>query len=76
LPPKITEFEQSPSTNQFLLTFECDPGAHLILETSTNLLNSSGWVQEGTLTTESWTNSVLTTASGVRFWRFRRETGN
>jgi len=76
LPPKITEFEQSPSTNQFLLTFECDPGAHLILETSTNLLNSAGWVQEGTLTTESWTNSVLTTASGVRFWRFRRETGN
>jgi hypothetical protein len=77
LPPKITEFVRSPSTNQFLLTFECDPGAHLILETSTNLLNSAGWMQEGTLTTESWTNSILSTESGnIRFWRLRRETGN
>ena len=76
LPPKITEFEQAPSTNQFLLSFECDPGAHLILETSTNLLNSAGWVQEGTLTTESWTNAVLATHDyRKRFWRLRRETG-
>ena len=75
--PDIKEFEQSPSTNQFLLTFQCDPAASLILESSTNLLNASLWVQEGTLTTESWTNAVLASPTGeLRFWRLRRETGN
>ena len=75
--PDIKEFEQSPSTNQFLLTFQCDPAASLILESSTNLLNASSWVQEGALTTESWTNAVLASPTGeLRFWRLRRDTGN
>lgn len=77
LDPDIKEFEQSSSTNQFLLTFQCDPAASLILESSTNLLNASSWVQEGSLTTESWTNAVLASPTGeLRFWRLRRETGN
>jgi len=75
--PDIKMFERASFTNQFLLTFECDPGASLILETSTNLLSGSSWVHEGTLTTESWTNAVLATpGANVRFWRLRRETGN
>lgn len=76
LPVNLIEFEQSPSTNQFLISFECDPGAHLILESSTNLLDGASWQEEGTLTTVAWTNAVLADeSSDVRFWRLRRETG-
>lgn len=75
--PAIKEFEQSPSTNEFLLSFECDPGASLILESTTNLLAGASWQQEGTLTTEWWTNAVVATSSAeIRFWRLRRDTGN
>ena len=76
LPPKVTHIERSLSTNQFLVEFECDPGAYLHLETTTNLLPEGTWEPAGTLVTESWSNAVLPEYDvDVRFWRLRRETG-
>ena len=76
LPPKVTHIERSFSTNQFLVEFECDPGAYLHLETTTNLLPEGTWESAGTLVTESWSNAVLPEYDvDVRFWRLRRETG-
>ena len=76
LPPKVTQIEHSPSMEECLVEFECDPGAYLHLETTTNLLDESSWELAGTLVTESWSNSVLSECDGhIRFWRLRRETG-
>jgi len=76
LPPKVTHIERSLSTNQFLVEFECDPGAYLHLETTTNLLPEGTWEPAGMLVTESWSNAVLPEYDvDVRFWRLRRETG-
>ena len=76
LPPKVTHIERSLSTNQFLVEFECDPGAYLHLETTTNLLPEGTWETAGTLVAESWSNAVLPEYDvDVRFWRLRRETG-
>lgn len=76
LSPRITHVERSPSTNQFLIEFECDPGAYLSLETSTNLLLEGSWTSLGTLITETWTNGILPEYDAdVRFWRLRRITG-
>jgi hypothetical protein len=76
LPPKVTQIEHSPSVAECLVEFECDPGAYLHLETTTNLLDESSWELAGTLVTESWSNSVLPECDGhIRFWRLRRETG-
>ncbi|MGB3973890.1 MAG: S8 family serine peptidase [Peptococcia bacterium] len=76
LPPKVTTIEHAVTTNQFLLSFECDPGAYLLLESTTNLIEGTSWQQEGSLTTEAWSNAVLATHDfRMRFWRLRRETG-
>ena len=76
LPAKVTHVVRSPSTNQFLIEFECDPGSYLHLETTTNLLTEGSWASSGMLVTEAWTNAILTDYDAdVRFWRLRRDTG-
>jgi hypothetical protein len=75
LSPKIAEFEQTPTNGTFLLHVECDPGAFLLLETTTNLL-SGVWQTNGVFTTEANTNVVFASSGGdIGFWRIRRETG-
>ncbi len=75
LAPEIAEFEQSPTNGTFLLSVKCDPGAHMQVESCTDL-SSGSWQTNGTFTTVANTNSVLVTSSSdVRFWRVRRETG-
>ncbi len=75
LSPEIVEFEQTPTNGTFLLHVECDPGAHLLLETTTNLLSGS-WQTNGVFTAEGNTNVVFASSGGdVGFWRIRRETG-
>ena len=76
LPPKMTWVEHSPSMEECLIQYECDPGAYLHLETTTNLLDESSWELTGTMVAEAWSNSVLPECDGhIRFWRLRRETG-
>ena len=76
IPPKVTHIERSLSTNSFMVEFECDPGAYLHLETTTNLLPEGTWEPAGTLVTEAWSNAILPEFDvDVRFWRLRRETG-
>ena len=75
LNPQIAEFEQSPTNGTFLLSVECDPGAYLQVESTTDL-TSNNWQTNGTFTTEGNTNSIFVSSSStVRFWRIRRETG-
>lgn len=75
LSPVILEFEQTPTNGTFLLHVECDPGAYLLLETTTNLL-AGYWQTNGIFTTEGNTNVVFASSGGdVGFWRIRRETG-
>jgi hypothetical protein len=75
--PNIAQLEMSPSTNEFLIEFVCDPGAYLVLETTTDLMAENSWQVEGSLVTEGATNAVLFTPSEeVFFWRFRRQTGD
>lgn len=76
IPPSIAHWENSPSTNEFLIEFVCDPGAYLILETSTDLMAEDSWHEEGLLVTESSLNAVLFSANeDILFWRLRRQTG-
>ena len=76
LSPKVTQIEHSPLADECLIEFECDPGAYLHLETTTNLLDETSWELTGTLVAESWSNSVLPECdANIRFWRLRRETG-
>lgn len=75
--PNIAQLDMSPSTNEFLIEFVCDPGAYLVLETSTNLLDEDSWLEEGAIVTESVTNAVLfSPTEEVFFWRLRRQTGD
>ncbi|MBN2785941.1 MAG: S8 family serine peptidase [Pontiellaceae bacterium] len=75
LPPAITGLEHSPTNNEFLFSFECDPGAHLILESATNLLSST-WTEEGSIETFGANNALIVTATNeINFWRLRRQTG-
>lgn len=75
--PSISHLEVSPSTNEFLIEFACDPGAYLVLETTTDLMAEDSWQVAGSLVTEGSANAVLfTTSEEVFFWRFRRQTGD
>lgn len=75
LPPRSVELELAPAGDEILLTFDADPGAYLILETTTDLNDPQSWNLLGQVVTESVTNSVLVETDGeIRFWRFRRET--
>jgi hypothetical protein len=65
--------ERAPSTDEFLVEFSCDPGAYLILETTTNLTANS-WQPVGLVVTESSANAVLSNAEeNMLFWRLRRQ---
>lgn len=72
--PVITVLEQSPTTNEFLLTFLADPGAYFTILTSTNVATSlTNWNSAGSVLAESSTNTVvLTSAAEYRFWLLRR----
>jgi hypothetical protein len=71
----IVEFEHSPTNETFLLGVKSDPGAHMQVESCTDLTSGS-WQTNGTFTTVANTNSVfVTSSSDVRFWRVRREIG-
>lgn len=75
LSPAIAEFEQTPTNGTFLLHVECDPGAYMLLESTTNLV-SGVWQTNGIFTAEGNTNVVFASSGGdVGFWRIRRETG-
>jgi hypothetical protein len=75
LPPRSTELALKPSGDEILLTFDCDPGAYLLVETTTDLNDPQTWDTVGQVVTESVTNAVLVETDGeVRFWRLRRET--
>ncbi len=75
LPPRSVELELAPAGDEILLTFDTDPGAYLLLETTTDLNDPQSWNLLGQVVTESVTNSVLVETDGeLRFWRFRRET--
>ena len=75
--PNISHLEMSPSTNEFLIEFVSDPGAYLVLETTTVLMADDSWQVEGSLVTEGMTNAVLfAPTEEVFFWRFRRQTGD
>ena len=75
LSPSIAQFRQTPTNGTFLLHVGCDPGAHLLLETSTNLLVGA-WQTNGTFTAEGSTNVIFSTSGNdIGFWRIRRETG-
>lgn len=69
-PPKIVELAKSPNLDEFLLTFESDPGAFFTIETSTNLID---WTDAHQVLAESTLNAVLlTSGDDRRFWRLRR----
>lgn len=69
-PPRITELAKSPTANEFLLTFEADPGAYFVIQGSTDLIN---WTEDGTVLAEDVSNTVsLTSTDPYRFWRLRR----
>jgi len=75
LQPKIATFEQSPTNGTFLLQVACDPGAHMILESTENL-TTGNWQTNGTFLTQSNTNALIVSSSAAsKFWRVRRETG-
>lgn len=75
--PNITSLEMSPSTNQFLIEFACDPGAYLVLETSTDLMAEDSWQELGAIVTEPSSNAVLVNPDAeLLFWRLRRQTGD
>lgn len=73
--PIIQRVEVNAASDVALLTFECDPGAYLSLESCTNLVEGS-WVATDLLKTKLEMNALTNSVSGnVRFWRLRRETG-
>ena len=75
LSPAIAGIEQTATNGTFLLQVECDPGAYMLLETTTNLL-AGAWQTNGIFTAEGNTNVVFASSGGnVGFWRIRRETG-
>lgn len=73
--PSILQIEQTPTNGTFLLAVKSDPGSHLLLETTTNLL-SSLWQTNGIFTTGGNTNIIFPSSDNEkRFWRLRRDTG-
>jgi hypothetical protein len=69
-PAVITELAKSPTAEEFLLTFQADPGAYFTVEGSTDLIN---WGEEGSALAEDVSNTVLVTCTDpYRFWRLRR----
>lgn len=75
LSPQSTALNLAPAGDEILLTFDCDPGAYLFLETTTDMNDPQSWGLIGQLVTESVTNAVLVETDGeIRFWRLRRET--
>ncbi len=76
LSPAVVHFEQTPTNGTHLITVVSDPGAYLLLESTTNLL-SGAWQADGAFTTVGNTNMVFVdSGEEVRFWRIRRETGD
>lgn len=70
----IESIEVSPVQDEFIITYNSDPGAHYVIETSTTLEVGS-WTEEGTTIANGTSNTVLVdTQSGDprRFWRLRR----
>ncbi len=75
IPPRSTRLEIEPSGDEILLTFESNPGAYLLLESTTDLNEPQTWNTVGQVVTESVTNAVLLDTDGeLWFWRLRRET--
>lgn len=75
LNPSVVHFEQTPTNGTHLITVASDPGAYLLLESTTNLL-SGVWQADGAFTTVGNANMVFIDSSEeIRFWRIRRETG-
>ena len=75
LSPSVVHYELTPTIGVSLLTVTCDPGAYLLLESTTNLL-SGVWQTDGAFTTMGKTNMVFVDSSEeMRFWRIRRATG-
>lgn len=69
-PPRITELAKSPTANEFLVTFEADPGAYFTIEGSTDLIN---WTEQESVLAEDVSNTVLLTSTDAyRFWRLGR----
>ena len=69
-PPVITELAKSPTANEFMLTFEGDPGAYFAIEGSTDLMN---WTEEGSVLAEDVSNAAsLASSDPYGFWRVRR----
>lgn len=69
---RITSLAASPTANQYLISFNADPGAYFTVQTSTDLVT---WTDVGSVLAEQMANSVIATASGSdpkRFWRMRR----
>ncbi|MGI6301929.1 MAG: hypothetical protein ACOX52_12860, partial [Verrucomicrobiota bacterium] len=57
--------------NEFLLTFQTDPGAYFLLDGTTDL--TSGWTEIGSVLAEGASNAILLNSSNPRhFWRLRR----
>lgn len=70
-PPVLTNLSKSPSGNEFLLTFQTDPGAYFLLDGTTDL--TSGWTEIGSVLAEGASNAILLNSSNPRhFWRLRR----
>jgi len=76
LSPVIAQFDKTPTNGTFVLSVACDPGAYLMVESTTNLV-AGGWQTNGTFTAAGNTNSVFVgSTTDTRFWRIRRETGS
>lgn len=68
--PLVTQLAKSPTANEFLLTFEADPGPYFTIEGSTDLIN---WTEEESVLAEDVSNTVLLASTDrYRFWRLRR----
>jgi hypothetical protein len=75
LRPSVVHVEHTPTNGTHLITLVSDPGAYLLLESTTNLL-SGVWQTDGGFTSIGNTNILFVDSSEeLRFWRIRRETG-
>ncbi len=69
LSPVIAEFEHTPTNGTFVLSVACDPGAYLLVESTTDL-TSNNWQTNGTFTSAGNTNSIfVSSTTDTRFWR-------
>ena len=70
--PEFTSIEVSPAQNEFILSYESDPGAFYDIETSTDLVT---WASAGTTFAEDSSNVIFVSTGqndSTRFWRLRR----